>query len=68
MSKQEAINIIKNEMECVRRGNSCDRNCGNCDLVKPEEDILDAYETAIRSMEILSIYETINFDEDEIYE
>ena len=68
MSKQEAINIIKNEMECVRRVNSCDRDCGKCDLVKPKEDVLDAYETAIRSMEILSMYETINFDEDEIYE
>lgn len=67
MDKQKAIEIIKTEMKCVNN-DTCDRDCGKCELVMLKEDILDAYKTAIRSMEILSMYETINFDEDEIYE
>lgn len=68
MNKQEAISIIKNEMECVRRGSSCDRNCGSCDLVKPEEDIIGAYRQAISALNIAIMYESFNFDNDDEYE
>lgn len=68
MSKQEAINIIKTEIKCVNN-DTCDRDCGKCELVMLKEDVLDAYKTAIRALELLILYENISFDdEDEIYE
>lgn len=33
MNNEEAINILKNEYECVKRADSCNRNCKNCSLV-----------------------------------
>lgn len=45
------INILRNEQTCVKAADACDRDCGSCPLVKPTEDILEAYETAIRMLE-----------------
>lgn len=50
MTKQEVINILKIEYECISR--NCDRNCGYCDLVQEQTVLLDAYNSAI---ELLSI-------------
>lgn len=49
----QVIEILKNEMECVRRANSCDRQCQNCDLVRDDTEILDAYNAAIYALELL---------------
>lgn len=51
MEKAEVINILRNEQTCVKAAGTCDRDCGSCPLVKPTEDILEAYETAIRMLE-----------------
>jgi len=50
MTKERAIEIIQTEKKCVARANICDRDCANCHLVLPEEEILAAYDIAIRSL------------------
>lgn len=51
MTKERAIEIIQTEKKCVARANICDRDCANCHLVLPEEDILTAYDMAINALE-----------------
>lgn len=45
MTRDIAARVIQNEMECVKRaaGGICDRQCGMCDLLLPEDTILEAY-------------------------
>ena len=47
MTNERAVEILENEAACVRRAETCDRDCGKCDLVMPTEDILEAYDMAI---------------------
>ena len=52
ISKQgflKAIDILHNEYECV--GRDCDRDCANCELVKNEDEILEAIYIAVHLME-----------------
>ena len=53
MTKEKAIEIIQTEKKCVARANICDRDCANCYLVLPEEEILAAYDMAIDSILIV---------------
>lgn len=49
MTEKEAIDVIKTEKKCVLRNiRGCDRDCAKCDLVLPDEDILTAYDMAIK--------------------
>ena len=44
------IEIIENEKECVKRASlpfGCDRHCEDCDLVRPTEEILWAYDKVL---------------------
>ena len=51
MTKDEAIKIIKTEMECVSRPD-CDRlACAYCDLAMRAEDVLTAYQMAIEALQ-----------------
>ena len=51
MTPQQAIEVLKTEIQCVRNKN-CDRSeCKNCHLVMQEQDILEAYEMAIQALE-----------------
>ena len=51
MTREQAIAIIKNEAECVNRADMCPRDCYNCDLVKPDTEILEAFDMAIQALE-----------------
>lgn len=53
MKNARAIEVIQTEKKCVARANICDRDCANCHLVLPEEDILEAYDIAIDSILIV---------------
>ena len=57
MTNKRAIEIIENEKQCVIRqsgpGIVCDRNCASCELVLPDQDVLDAYDKAIAALENL---------------
>ena len=51
MTEKEAIDVIKTEKKCVLRNmRGCTRDCTHCDLVLPEDDILLAYDMAIRAL------------------
>ena len=53
MTQERIIEIMQTEKECVLRQDTdkCDRNCGKCDLVLPTEEVLQAYDAVIRSVE-----------------
>ncbi len=75
MTREEAIDIIKAERECVyrqgRTGECCrdDFGCGACDLVMEDVDIIEAYDMAIEALKDKRPHgEWIETDfEDEIY-
>lgn len=48
MTNEAAIAVIETEKKCV--SSNCDRDCAHCHLVMPEEDILLAYDMAIRAL------------------
>ena len=50
MNIQEVVDILKTEKECVERQGTLacpNRDCKNCDLLLPTEDVLKAYTLAI---------------------
>lgn len=52
MTSARAIEIIENEIACVRRAsNGCSRQCDVCDLLMDTDEILLAYAEAINSIE-----------------
>ena len=50
MSSEEVIEVIENEKECVKRAGICDRECQVCDLVRNDEEILEAYDQSIKAI------------------
>lgn len=52
MTATRAIEVIENEIACVRRAsNGCSRQCATCDLLMGTDEILLAYAEAINSIE-----------------
>ena len=49
MTKQEVLNGLRIERECVSR--DCDRNCANCDIVQERDWLLLVYDNAIKLIE-----------------
>lgn len=49
MRMERAIEILENEMECVKRNDmgNCDRDCTQCDLLLDTNEILMAYKMVI---------------------
>ena len=49
MKFEKTIKVLEQEKECVLRQDTpkCNRDCKNCDLLLPTEDVIAAYETAI---------------------
>ena len=49
--KERAVEILKNELACVRNVD-CERSeCRNCNLVMPEHDITEALQMSIKALE-----------------
>lgn len=69
MTNEEAIEVIKTEKKCVLRNiKGCDRQCAKCDLVLPEDDILLAYDMAIRALSrfyMVPVEKTTSLDEED---
>ena len=49
MTKQEILNGLRIERECVSR--DCNRDCANCDLVVERDWLLEVYNNAIKLIE-----------------
>ena len=58
MSTEQILKVLKNERECIKRQGTdkCDRNCGNCDLCLPDDEILEVYDHLIKIVECEAIY------------
>ncbi len=68
MTNERAIEIIQTEKKCVARANICGRDCANCDLVLPEEEILAAYDMAILALSrfyMIPVERTTSLDEED---
>ena len=52
MTNKQAVGVIKFEIACVNRQDTpqCTRDCKKCDLCLPTEDVLQAYEMAIKAL------------------
>lgn len=53
MCLDTVIEVVENEKECIMRADSCGRDCARCDLVRPTEEILEAYEFVLDVLEHL---------------
>lgn len=64
MTNQKAVEILKNELQCVKRqiNGCCDnkRDCPNCDLKLEDNEMIVAYTRAIQALEKLEQYQKIN--------
>ena len=54
MNTDQILKVLKNERECITRQNGkCDRNCKECDLCLPDDEILEVYDFLINGYELL---------------
>ena len=51
MTKQEILNGLHIERECVSR--DCNRDCAHCDIVQERDWLLEVYDNAIKMLEEL---------------
>lgn len=51
MNIEKAILIMRNELECVKSVDKCDRHCEDCPLAMEAEDIIECYEWVIKHLE-----------------
>ena len=51
MTENRAIELLRIEKTCILRAKTCDRDCGKCDLVQEDKDLLSAYDAAIEALE-----------------
>ena len=62
-STEQILKVLKNERECIKRQigitapdgsiGICDRNCAECDLCLPDNEILEVYDFLINGYELL---------------
>jgi wyosine [tRNA(Phe)-imidazoG37] synthetase (radical SAM superfamily) len=54
MTNQRRLELLKIERECIRRNidKKCDRNCGYCDLVQKDEDLIELYDELVEEYEV----------------
>jgi hypothetical protein len=51
MITSRAVEVIRTEKKCVLRNiRGCSRECEKCDLVLPDEEILQAYDMAVSAL------------------
>lgn len=49
MKNDRVVDVLRNEKRCVLRNiRGCGRDCSKCDLVLPDEVVLEALDTAIK--------------------
>lgn len=53
MAIDEAIELLKIEIVCVRHADVCDRECGKCSLVQDTDELLEMYDSVCDWLEEL---------------
>lgn len=44
MTLERVRELMTIEQECVKRANTCGRDCAKCDLVQDDKDLIEAYD------------------------
>ena len=47
----KAIEVMKNELECVKRNGACNQTCEECNLVYKCDELVEVYEWVIKVLE-----------------
>ena len=67
MTTEQILKVLKNERECIARQNGkCDRNCKECDLCLPDDEILAVYDYLISGYALTEIPISISKEEAEV--
>ena len=58
---QRTIKVLENEKACVLRNirQECDRDCGKCDLVLPDMEIVNAYNYALDILNMMGAKQNV---------
>ncbi len=48
LSREEVLELLKNERECVIRADKCDRDCAKCPLVRDTKRLIAMYDAVIK--------------------
>lgn len=48
LSREEVLELLKNERECVIRAKTCDRDCAKCPLVRDTDKVIAMYDAVIK--------------------
>lgn len=49
ITKERALYLMKIELECVKC-DSCDRECGNCNLAQDRDELIAAFQKVIAEL------------------
>ena len=52
MNISAVLEVIENELECIKRANKCDRHCEDCSLVIDAKLLIEVYEWLIASLKV----------------
>ena len=65
MSTEQILKVLKNERECIARQGTekCDRNCKDCDLCLPDDEILEVYDFLINSYSMTEVHIKVSQEE-----
>lgn len=63
MEIKRAIELMEIEQKCIKRANTCNRDCTKCDLVQKDTDLLEAYELIIACATLVN-HQMKNFKEE----
>lgn len=47
MLYREMIEILENELKCMKAAETCNRECQYCQLVRDSDDVIEAHEMAL---------------------
>ena len=66
MNKERAKELLEIELKCISRADTCNRDCGKCDLVQDTDELKVVYKWVIKRLAIYKgIAERYNIDYDE---
>ena len=49
MDKDRAVELLEIELECITRADTCNRDCGKCDLVQDTDELKAMYSWVTRN-------------------
>lgn len=69
MTINRARELMKIETECIKRANTCGRNCAKCELVQDDKELLQAYKIVDISLRVtMAFMQGVNALEDYVDE